>query len=118
MKEVEKVTWRNSPWTIVIGFPLLVVFALAFVVLPGSKRHHHHRRDPSASCRVNLRQIELVKKLWAEDENKTTNDVPAHADLFGADNYLKQDLSCPAGGTYTLGSVGEKPRCSVPGHSL
>ena len=27
-------------------------------------------------------------------------------------------FTCPQGGTYTIGSVGEKPTCSIPGHAL
>jgi len=31
--------------------------------------------------------------------------------------YIKKEPSCPSGGTYTLGTVIEKPRCSIPGHT-
>jgi hypothetical protein len=26
--------------------------------------------------------------------------------------------SCPAGGVYTIGTLGDKPTCSLPGHVL
>jgi len=44
--------------------------------------------------------------------------VPTDADLFGPDKYIETKPSCPAGGTYTLGSVREKPTCSIPDHVL
>ncbi len=31
---------------------------------------------------------------------------------------LKCQLVCPAGGTYSIGSLDDLPRCSVPGHAL
>lgn len=42
----------------------------------------------------------------------------------GADKYIKQsinvELKCPAGGTYSVTTVGELPRCSILtwGHTL
>jgi len=117
MDSQKKITWRNSPWTVVIGFPLLCVLAFAFIflVLPGTTRD---RPNPTQRCRGNLSQIELVKKMWAEDEGKSTNDAPTEADLYGTNSFLREKLACPVGGTYTIGFVGEKPRCSIPGHTI
>jgi hypothetical protein len=71
------------------------------------------------SCINNLKQLELAKKLWAADNHKQDADTPTVADLTpylgGAGSRI---LTCPQGGTYTIGSVGEKPRCSIPGHVL
>jgi hypothetical protein len=72
------------------------------------------------NCVNNLKQIELAKKMWAMDNNKKDADTPTEQDLL---SYLGrgpngQFLACPQGGTYIIGSVGEKPRCTIPGHVL
>jgi competence protein ComGC len=69
-----------------------------------------------AACTVNLRLIENAKDMWALEAKKTERDTPTDNDLFGPDKSLRQRPTCPAGGTYTLNPVGEKPTCSIPGH--
>jgi hypothetical protein len=75
------------------------------------------------ACINNLRQIDAAKNEWALENNKTTNDTPTAQDL---NQYIKggfELLHCPAGGTYTIGRVGETPTCSLgttvtPAHVL
>jgi len=67
-------------------------------------------------CRANRKQIEMAKTQWAADENKTVGDMPTDTDLFGADRYFRVKPSCPGGGTYTVGRVGEPTRCSLKQH--
>jgi hypothetical protein len=72
------------------------------------------------SCINNLKQIDLAKRMWATDNHKNGTDTPTEQDLLP---YLGRGPSgqfpkCPQDGTYTIGSVGEKPTCSVPGHAL
>src|SRR6266436_1905350 len=69
-------------------------------------------------CINNLRIIEGAKLVWAVEHRKTTNDVPTDADLFGPGGNVAEKPSCPSGGTYTIGKVGEPPRCSVSGHLI
>ena len=66
---------------------------------------------------MNLRVIEGAKETWAREENKLPDDTPTDADLFGQDRYIREKPRCPGGGTYTLGKVSEKPRCSVADHT-
>ena len=68
------------------------------------------------SCICNLQQIDGAKQQWALDHHKTANDVPAWSNLVG--RYLLRLPTCPLGGTYTIGRVEDKPRCSIPGHGL
>jgi len=76
-----------------------------------------------SACLVNLRQIELAKKAWAEDNARfTLNRSPSWSDLRP---YVPQEWPngipvCPDGGTYTVRRLGEPPQCSVdkPGHQL
>jgi hypothetical protein len=67
------------------------------------------------ACINNLRQIDGAKQQWALEKGKQATDVPTWDDLKP---YLGRIPVCPAGGTYTIGPVGEKPTCSIPGHRL
>ena len=69
------------------------------------------------ACINNLRQIDAAKQQWALENNKTADAVPTAPDLL----FYFRDVTfpvCPAGGTYTIGAVGELPACSIPGHVL
>lgn len=70
------------------------------------------------ACINNLRQIDAAKMQWALENSKTNGAIPAAVDLSP---YLKgglKSLQCPAGGTYTIGPVGEEPTCSILDHKL
>jgi hypothetical protein len=64
----------------------------------------------------NLRQIDAAKKEWALEKGKKTGDVPTAQDLTP---YFKNGVfpTCPSGGTYTIGAIGDAPTCSIPRHS-
>ena len=71
-------------------------------------------------CINNLRQIDAAKNEWALEKRKPTGAPITEDDIKP---YLKLDANgnlpeCPAGGKYTIGKVGEKPTCSIPGHEL
>ena len=72
------------------------------------------------ACRNNLRMIKRAKAKWAEAQNRQPSDMPTMADLFGPGLEFKNEPICPSGGTYSLGAVGEEPRCSwaARGHNL
>src|ERR1017187_8860000 len=74
--------------------------------------------DPVAQkeCISNLRQIFAAEQQWALEHKKSTNDIPTWADLEG--HYILKKPICPSGGTYTLGRIGDYPKCSVSGHEL
>ena len=67
------------------------------------------------ACINNLRQLAAAKNEWALEKKKQPTDVPTQEDLLP---YLHAWPTCPAGGTYIIGPVGETPKCSVPGHVL
>jgi len=67
------------------------------------------------ACINNLRQLDAAKNQWALENAKKSTDVPTKQDLLP---YLRKWPVCPAGGTYTIGAVGEPPTCSVAGHVL
>lgn len=79
-----------------------------------------NQRGPavSQSCIAMLKQIEGAKATWAMEFNKNNDDSPNEEDLYGTNRYIRMKLECPEGGAYTIGKVGEKPKCTVEGHSL
>jgi hypothetical protein len=106
----------KAPLTITLV--LLVVFVFGFRwfrphVASGSPAYL-----PVHQCQANLKQIDGAKATWAEEHHKTTNDTPAWSELVGKDHYLVSQPVCSKGGTYSLGRVGERARCTVAGHEL
>ena len=69
------------------------------------------------SCLYHLRQISAAKAQWALVNSRSSTDTPRPEDIT---TYIRNEVfpKCPAGGTYTLGHVGEDPTCSIPGHGL
>jgi RNA polymerase sigma factor (sigma-70 family) len=67
-----------------------------------------------------LRLIDSSKMQWALENRKQATDAPTMEDLR---IYLGREPggelpACPEGGVYTVGAVGQKPTCSIPGHVL
>ena len=74
-----------------------------------------HTMPAAHPCVNNLAVIDGCKQQWALEKDKTTNDIPTWDDLRP---YLGRETNapipvCPQGGTYTLGRIGEPPRCSL-----
>jgi hypothetical protein len=69
------------------------------------------------ACINNLRQLDSAKEQWALAENKENGAVVDEAAVL---EYIRGNAMplCPAGGTYTLGVIGENPTCSHPEHRL
>jgi len=89
----------------------IVILALGLI---GCER----RSSQISKCVLNLRQIQICKELWADNQGKTTNDVPSWNDLspyFPDPKWSNGIPTCPAGGTYKIGRVGEQPTCSIGG---
>jgi hypothetical protein len=94
---------------------LVFLVALVAAILPELARTW---TTPAANtCLNNLRQLDAARQQWELKNHRTTNDPPPTiADLR---TYLQEPLFCPQGGTYSLGRVGESPKCSVGGsHAL
>jgi hypothetical protein len=95
----------------IVAFGFLI-FAICLPNFVGKER------NPALPCISNLKAIDGSKATWALEYDKQTNEVPTDTDLFGADKYMREKPVCPAGGIYAIGSVGENPRCSIPGHTI
>ena len=98
---------------------ILLVPALAvFLLILNQHIPHGHRPSPKHLCYINLRLMTEAKATWAFEHKKLPGDVPQDAELFGKGRFIVQKPVCPKGGTYTLGTVNEEPKCSIPGHTL
>jgi competence protein ComGC len=95
-----------------------VVGALAAIAIPNFVKAR--TTSQQNACINNLRLFDAAKQQWALENRKQSTDTPTMKDLQiyigqGQDSKLPV---CPAGGEYTIGTVGEKPTCSIPGHVL
>jgi hypothetical protein len=86
--------------------------------------HAHITTGHGNFCTQNLRQIAGAKQTWAMENHKTSNDVVTWQDVqpFLGRGRAGTLPVCPQGGIYTLGRIGEQPKCSLSGppwgHSL
>jgi hypothetical protein len=69
------------------------------------------------ACGSSLTQIDLAKQMWQVDYNKPQDAMPTVANLNVYLPYRKLP-KCPAGGTYVIGKLSQKPTCSIAGHVM
>jgi RNA polymerase sigma factor (sigma-70 family) len=68
-------------------------------------------------CLNNLRQIDAAMQQCALEHRLTATNIITAEQILPY--LMNQQLpQCPAGGTYTFGSLNELPVCSIPGHAL
>src|SRR5437899_3132505 len=86
---------------------------LSFLFWPLAVSAHE---DPRIGCVMNLRQIDAAKQML-QIEKGLSNGVPCEAAALT--QYLLGGTMprCPAGGLYTIGTIGIEPTCNVAGHS-
>lgn len=72
------------------------------------------------ACINNLRIIDGAKGQWALENHKQNSDTPTVQDLtpYVGRGPAGEFPVCPEGGKYIIGTIGEKPRCTIPGHVL
>jgi len=92
-----------------------IIGLLAAVAIPNLVRARVAAQR--TACQQNLRAVEGAKANWALDCKKSNADVPGDGDLFGPDKYIRDKPLCPAGGTYGINAVSEKPTCTIADHS-
>jgi len=110
---------RSNAWIVIlvvaIGLVVMVPILglLAAIAIPNFVKARHSSQR--AACVANLKTIDSAKASWALENKKTAEDIPTVADLS---NYMRAIGVCPANGSYTIGTVGEKPTCTISGHEL
>lgn len=105
------------------GFTLLeimivvtIIGFLAGLAIPGFMKVRSNAQK--AKCIDNLRQIAGYKDAWAVENFKNNGDTVDSTDIG---SFFKRGFpTCPGGGTYNIGLVGENPTCSLGplGHAL
>jgi general secretion pathway protein G len=97
-----------------LAFGILVIPMMLAIAIPNFVKARETAQQNA--CFNNLRQIEAAKQQWAMENNKKATDVPTESDLRP---YLGRAPGmlpvCPQGGHYTIGAVGEQPKCSIHG---
>ncbi len=97
---------------------VLIIAVLLAIAIPNFMKARDTSR--AKACVANLRQIDTAKMQWAMDEKKVGTETPTKANLIPT--YIKNELTCPAGGEYTINAVDTNPTCpnvsKMPSHSL
>lgn len=105
----------------VIVFAAFAVAALAagwgYYVFGGPRE-----RKRARICQENLAKIDGAKEQWGLLDHPGNRFYPTRNDLAWDDGmgYLKSFPTCPSGGEYLVGGLGETPRCmsGLPGHVI
>ncbi|MGC8830187.1 MAG: prepilin-type N-terminal cleavage/methylation domain-containing protein [Verrucomicrobiia bacterium] len=107
---------KKKGFTLIEVMIVLAILALLLsVAIPSYLRAR--RVAFARTCSNNLRIIEAAKQVWGVENGKKPTDVPTESDLVGPNLYLKVMPVCPAGGVYSINSIGEYPTCSIPDHT-
>jgi prepilin-type N-terminal cleavage/methylation domain-containing protein len=98
---------RRGFTLIEIMIVVLIIAVLLAIAIPNFMKARDTSR--AKACVANLRQIDTAKMQWAMDNKKVGTDVPVEADLIPT--YVKNALTCPSGGSYTINAVDTNPAC-------
>jgi prepilin-type N-terminal cleavage/methylation domain-containing protein len=102
---------RKKGFTLIeIMMVIMIIGLLLAVAVPQWIRARELSRF--RTCVSNLRTINHSKEQFAMETNLNNGAPCAMADIWPA--YIKTTAppSCPSGGNYTIGNIGEDPTCS------
>ena len=110
-------TSRKSGFTLVeIMIVVAIIGVLAAIAIPNFIKARE--ASQKNACIANLKQIDGAKNTWALETKQLSTAAPGVSDLYGSTLYIRDQPGCPANGAYTIGTVSEKPKCAVSGHTL
>lgn len=104
---------RRSGFTLVeIMIVVAIIGLLAAIAIPNFVKARQSAQKNA--CIANLRQLEGAKENWAL-ENKKTEGTATTGSETAINAFLRGSAApaCPGGGTYTYGTVGTAPSCSL-----
>ena len=73
------------------------------------------------ACVNNLRMLDRAKEEWSLQKKDEKGAVVSMPDMMAGEHSLVREVpKCPGGGEYTLGVIGESPKCTLAenGHRL
>ncbi|NUL81489.1 MAG: prepilin-type N-terminal cleavage/methylation domain-containing protein [Armatimonadetes bacterium] len=95
----------------VVVFILAILLSIAFPSWVNART-----RSAAKNCQRNLSKVYHAKEQFAMDSQRNNGDPCTVNDLVPT--YLKGALTCPSGGTYTVGTIGTVPTCSHGGDHI
>src|SRR5712672_3602263 len=108
---------NRSGFTLIeIMISVLLIGLLATIAIPNFIRSRTTAQKNV--CINNLRTIDYAIQQWALEQKKAANAPVQFSDISA---YLKNSVTCPAGGvsfadSYSISTVGEEPNCQrAPG---
>jgi len=96
---------------------MIALVAMGMIYM-GLSRPYYNPHGYRNACIANLKQIHGATASWAQENKKTNSDTLTTTDLYGREAYIREEPKCPQGGNYVIGSVQQKPCCSISGHTL
>ena len=112
LNEMKIKSMRAGGFTLVeVMIVVAIIGLLIAVAVPNFKRSINKSR--TIACHTQLQNIDASKMQWSVEEKRSDADVPSESQIgvFFRDGFPV----CPAGGAYTIASVGQKATCSVHG---
>jgi prepilin-type N-terminal cleavage/methylation domain-containing protein len=90
---------------------IAIIGMLAVVAIPFYAKAR--KSSQTKACINNLKQIDGAKDRYALEQGLTNGDPINMTDIIPY--FMKKTADCPAGGSYSIATVGSDPLCSVGG---